>query len=668
MCVREDGMKLIVRRDEILDLQDSMKMEYLLTNGQGGFASGTLIDCHNRKYHGLLNLPVLPYGEGINFLSKVETVAGIENKFFRLSTNKFPGVYEPQGHKYIDSIEINHSPVTFYRLGETEIKKTIVMPKGEQTVLICWEITASPKKVLLKFSPFLAYRSIHGLMHENMNLRPRPFPEKNGFKIDPYEGLPPLYIQLSRGNEFFPSPMWSRNFEYMKELNRGYDYQEDLFSPGVFEITLKKGQNVILRASLKPAEKDIQSEWDNEEERVKELESRYEKQPEPLRTLKTSADHYILTYPNGEKGICAGYHWFGEWGRDTMISLAGLTLCTNRAQDALDILSKYTKYEKDGLLPNYFTAEGGNAYNSIDASLLFIRAVQQYLDATEDSDAVIKNFLPAMVRIIMAFLEKRVPAAGINDKGFIEAGDPGTNLTWMDARVDGKPVTPRHGCAVEINALWYNALCFLAHAFKKQLEAGFKQKIELQIALYEKNFLPAFWNEEQKCLFDVYRNDNDRDGSIRPNQLFASGLPYSCVPKERIREIIETVKCHLVTPFGLRTLSPDHPDYQAEYHGSPANRDAAYHQGVVWPWLTGIFMDTLLKAEEKKSVKTYLEETFSPLWEIHLAQYCLQHISEIFNPVPPYTPKGACAQAWSLAEAIRVIDTLRKVPAKRGRQ
>ncbi len=654
-------MKIVVRRDEILDLEGSLKKEYLLTNGRGGYSSSTIIDCHMRKYHGLLNIPMTPYGDRFNLLSKLEAVAWIEQKSFRLSTNKFPGVYDPQGHKYMDSFEMDLFPVTTFKMGDIEITKSILMPRNSNTILVKYSVVASLKKVLLKLTPLMAYRNIHHLAHDNMHLRPRPFPEKKGFKIEPYEGMPALYMQLNEKNDFFSSPMWTKNFEYIKERNRGYDYQEDLFSPGVFEVILKKGESIIFRASTDSLAGKIEKEWDDEVSRLTALSESYGTTLEPLRTFKTNAEQYLLEYTNGEKGISAGYHWFGEWGRDTMISLAGLTMCTEKFDAAFDILLKYTKYEKDGALPNYFTSEGGHAYNSIDASLLYFRAVQQYIGMSGEKEKAVKAFLQTLQRIVLAFLNGKVPLSGITEKGFVWAGNESTNLTWMDARAYGRPVTPRHGCAIEINALWFNALNFLADDLGSEIDKDLKTKIEKQIDLYKTNFLPSFWNEEKQCLFDVYRSDTDRNGSIRPNQLFACGLPYTCIPKEKALLVIETVKAHLVTQFGLRTLSPEDLEYQADYKGSTDQRDSCYHQGMIWPWLIGIFADSLMKYCSKKESKAYLTETFSALWEIHPAQYCLQHISEIFKPNPPFTAKGAVAQAWSLAEVIRVLDMIRRI-------
>ena len=650
-------MKINFGRDEILNLEYSLKKEYLLTNGRGGYCSSTILDCHSRKYHGLLILPLKKHGL-FNLLSKLEVSVVINQKESLLCTNKFPKVFHPTGHSYIESFEMEHYPVTNYSLGDVKIKKSIFMPRGEDSVLIKYEVVQGSKAFTLKASPFLAYRSIHSLTCENIGIRPRTFLENNGAKIDPYKGLPPLYIQTSVTSTFYPAPYWWKNFEYLKERTRGYSYQEDLFSPGVFEVKLKKGSSVIFRASLTPAKGKIEREVEEEIERIEEEVKRFAQEKEPLKTLKMSASHYLIENEKGEKDIVAGYHWFRHWGRDTMISLTGITLCRGENEAALAILKRYAALEKNGLLPNLLSDDGKHAYNSIDTALLYLWAVQNYILYTQDKKSVEDELLPIAKKIISSLLEGKTPIARIENDGFLYAGRPDFPLTWMDAIVGGIGVTPRDGAAVDINSLWYNGLMFLANDFKSALDAKLASQIENAIKLFEGNFEKLFWNEESQSLIDVYRPDGNIDTAIRPNQLFALGLPYTCIDKDRAEKVINTVKSHLVVPYGLRTLSPSHPAYQENYAGSSDMRDRAYHQGTVWPWLIGIFADALLKTSGKEETKKYINETFGELWGRHLQRYGLLHISEIFNPSPPHTAKGCLAQAWSIAEVIRTLENL----------
>jgi len=449
----------------------------------------------------------------------------------------------------------------------------------------------------------------------------------------------------------------------MKEYSRGYEHQEDLFSPGVFEIKLKEKESVIFRASLDISRKAIKKEWDEEIERVEALKKAQSKQKEPMLTLKASADVFIIENEKKEKGITAGYHWFGEWGRDTMISLAGITLCTGKPDTAMDILTRYAAFEKNGLLPNVLSDKGEHAYNSIDTQFYFFWAVQNYMKYSGKKEIVREKLLPVMKAIINAFIRNRVPNARVREDGFVYAGNSNTALTWMDAVAYGRPVTPRDGAAIEINALWYNALKFLLEEFGRELSPGLSGSIEKNIDAYEKNFIRAFYNENDRTLYDVYRGkDVLADGSIMPNQLFALGLPYTCIDQARAIAVLSTVQKHLVTGFGLRTLSPRDHNYKPDYRGDQSMRDSAYHQGVVWPWLIGIYCDAQLAfAKDKKWVKQHIEETFRELWTGHLCDYGLLHISELFKPDPPFNSKGCIAQAWSTAEVIRVLDRISRI-------
>jgi predicted glycogen debranching enzyme len=652
-------MKIVLKRHELLDLQISLKKEYLLSNSKGGYCSSTVHDCHTRKYHSLLALPVEGTGKVFNFLSKIELTAIFQDKEFRLSTNKFPGVYNPTGHKYIDSFTYDLYPITHYKFGDVVISKTIVMPANEDSVLVKYKMEEGSQEIAFKANPLMAYRDMHTLSKENMNIKPRTYFEKNGFKIDPYEGLPPVYIQTSIPSVFYPAPQWWQNFEYLKERNRGYDYQEDLFMPGVFEFSLTKGQEIIFRASLSPASEEIKKDWTKEIRRINNYKKKFAEEKEPLKTLKTHAGRFLIE-TNQKKGIIAGYHWFREWGRDSLISLAGITLYRNDPKSALSILESFTAYEKDGLLPNMIDETGAHAYNAADTPLLYFRAAQQYLEYTGEKKKVEQKLLPLMKQIIQAILEKRNPVLHLGEDGLLYSGNNHQNLTWMDAVVDGSPVTPRAGAPVEINALWYNALKFVNCDLEDGLEASFKSNLEKQIALFEAHFEKNFWNEDNQCFDDLKQEGSVRESFIRPNQLFAMALPYRCISKENALKAIQTITQHLVTPYGLRTLSPRNPFYRGEYKGSQKTRDEAYHQGMVWPWLIGIYVDALTNySDHMPDVRKEVKATFSELWKIHLSQYGLNHISEIFRPNPPFVAKACIAQAWSEAELIRVLSLLK---------
>jgi predicted glycogen debranching enzyme len=652
-------MKISFPRDLILNLNESLSKEYLLSNGMGGYASSTIIDCHTRKYHGLLAVPVKELNATYLFLSKLDCSLVFEKHEHKISTNKFPGIFSPTGHQYITDFEMEYTPLTTYKIGDVILTKSYAMPRFSPTILVLFHLMEAKKPVVLKIIPFIAYRKIHELVSENTLIRPRTYFEENGFKIDPYPNLPPLYMQTSRHSIFYPSPAWWKNFEYVEEKNRGYDYREDLFSPGVFEVRLKKDDQVIIRASLNKLPTSISRQWSTEQTRISKVKTQFAKEEEPLCSLKVHAEHYLT---DQHRGIIAGFHWFGEWGRDTMLSLPGITLCRNDKRTAFIVLKKFSLCRRNGLLPNVISSKRNLAYNSIDTSLLFFWAVQKYIDYTGDKKQVEEHLLKTLLEIVMSFIRNETQISLLKEDGLIYAGTPQTQLTWMDARAYGAPVTPRHGAAVEINALFYNALCFLLAEFAHKLSPEQEKLCLIAKENLEKNFERFFWNQEKQCLFDVYRNEHEVDAQIRPNQLFAIGLPYTCVSQEKALKIINIVKLHLVTPYGLRTLSPQNSLYKADYLGDQNKRDAAYHQGMVWPWLIGIFYDSYSKVSgNQPEVNEYFLATFKELFSSHLYNYGLFHISEIFTPNPPFTACGCIAQAWSMAEVIRVLESCKRL-------
>jgi predicted glycogen debranching enzyme len=650
-------MKMLFNSQPTPDLEEWLSREYLLTNGLGGYASSTLADCPTRKYHGLLALPEEKTGKTILYLSKIETSILAGSHQYDFSTNLFPNSVFPEGYKHIQSVTVDGFPVTMFSNNHDELvlTKSVSLPRAADCVLIRYELLASTKPVILKLMPFLAYRDINGLVRQNSYLRPRTYFEPNGFKVDPYEHLPPLFLQTSKTSTFYPSPDWWKNFEYREERARGYDSTEDLFTPGVFEIKMKQGETVIIRAGLSPSTPaNIQAQWDKEMKRLENERNEFQKDGEPLSTLKTEAEHFVTREPTG---ILAGFPWFASvWGRDALISLPGLLLARGRTVEALDLLSAVGALEKDGYLTNIISRSGDHAYNGLDASFLYFRAVRQYLDATGDRAGIKKNVLPVLIKILKAFSAGRAPNTRIGNDGLLYAGNEHTQLTWMDAQCRGRPVTPRHGAAVEINALYHEALSLVLDRFSPLLTPVDRAEFQARRTDFEKNFQTSFWNDDTACLCDVYRGSADRDPAIRPNQLFALTLPSAALDPELARRALETVKLHLVTPCGLRTLSPRDPDFRPEYRGSQDERDLAYHQGMVWPWLIGVYFDAMEHlTPDKTALRKYFRNTFSTLWEHHLEEGCVRQISEMFTPLPPHRACGGPAQAWSLAEVIRVL-------------
>ncbi|NQZ69007.1 MAG: glycogen debranching enzyme N-terminal domain-containing protein, partial [Lentisphaeria bacterium] len=637
-------------RSECLNLEDALKHEWLETNGLGGYAATTIVNCHTRKYHGMLAATIPELNEKFVLLSKLEPSIHINDREFRFSTNKFPGVFDPTGHKYLEEVNCELHPQFQYHVGDISFRISVLMPRGKNAVLFRYELLEAENPLTLHLKPLLAYRSIHTLNSENMYLRVKSFIEEGHYKFDPYENMPPLFMRTSVKSFIHPGPFWMEDFEFLKERSRGFDYKEDLFCPGIIELGMKAGDVVYLRAGLEIDSSDIESEWSGE---IKRRTDRLEKfdDPFPLNNLKMRAEQFIITRADGKKSIVAGYPWFAEWGRDTMIALAGLTTECGDTDSAVEIIRSYCEFEKTGLIPNYLPLSNGEAaYNSVDASLWMILAIHRLylIDAS-----LVDEFKPVVKRILESFASGETPDVSLQDSGLIWVGNEGTQLTWMDARANGKPVTPRYGMAVELNVLWINAL---------NLTIEWEDSTENLESICEKastNFAAVFYDEERGYLADVV-NDKGQDWTIRPNQIFAVSVPNTMLSKEQKSSIVDVVKKHLLTPYGLRSLSPLNPGYSPHYGGSPDERDSAYHQGTVWSWLIGSYAEAVLTiSDDVKADQAELYDTLIPLFTEHCSDACVGAISEIFNADPPHSPKGAFAQAWGLAEVIRTWNMIK---------
>ncbi len=643
-----------VTNDQCLDLEQVLSHEWLETNGLGGYASSTLYECHTRKYHGLLVCSLAqPEGKFV-LLSKLETELVVRQAGFDFNLNKYPGVYYPSGHNYVEQISCGIHPKTIYRLGDIRLERSIMVPRGENVVLVRYELLSASEDVLLCLRPLLAYRDFHTTIRANHAINGSTRKEANGFSITPYVGMPTLYVTADRARQWTEQGNWYYNLEYIEEQERGLDYQEDLFCPGILSIDLQLGEAVIVRASIDEAREQPSVTWERELRRREQALKRYASDDALLRMLKARSESLIIRNPRQEMSIVAGYHWFAEWGRDTMIALPGLTLACARNEEAMQILTSYGKHVRGGLIPNYLATAGDNhAYNSVDASLWYVWATQMYLRYTNDRDGVEANLLNGVGRILRAFAEGSVQFVVPQENGLISVGNEHTQLTWMDALVNGRPVTPRHGLAVELNALWYNALCF----YLEFTDEKDRRLVEIRDAA-KAAFMPTFWLPDRQYLADCVRPEGP-DISVRPNQIFAVSLPHSPLDDNAMRGVVRRVRDDLVTPFGLRTLSPDHPDYVGWYEGDPAQRDSSYHQGTVWPWLVGHYVEAALRiASHPATVAEGLWDCFEPLFQQHPREAGLFCVSEIFDAEPPHRPNGAIQQAWSVAEIIRTQQLL----------
>ncbi len=647
---------------DISTLKDTYpQREWLETDSRGGYASSTLTNLHTRKYHGLYVAGLeKPEGRYV-LLSKLEdslVTGGNETHF---TSHRYPGVLFPPDLSHYTEFSLDHFPVFTYRDRTTSVRKSIMLPAGNRLLLVRYDIDKCPKGGILRLKPFTAFRGYHELSHENEFLQSSLGILPNGFSMSPYAGMPEIFFQTSRLSEFIPTAIWYQRFQYEEEINRGFSGEEDLYLPGIINVPVERKCTVILCVSLFAPVRNFASLWQTEtvrrgRERTidRQCVSRTKEEDRDLHlALVRDGRHFLITTPSGRPSIIAGYPWFGSWSRDSLISLPGLCFRTGRLKEGIDILTEIGSHEQYGFLPNFFSADGKpEAYNTIDSSLWFFWAVQELLAATGDSELIQTTFWPVMKRIIAAFMNGTRFKTYADTSGLLHSGDSDTALTWMDATVGGRPVTSRHGCAVEINALWYNAL-----NFSQELADRFGEP-----ELFDRGFIPhlrtafqeTFWNMEENCLGDVF-NEDGLDRKIRPNQIFAVSLPFSPLDDEQQKGVVRAVRKHLLTPVGLRTLSPDDSSYRSRYRGNPAERDSAYHQGTVWPWLLGAFGQAALRtADNKEEVTEQLRNHLRAFLVVHLSEAGIGSVSEVFDAEPPHAPGGCIAQAWSVAELTRL--------------
>ena len=645
------------------------RLEWLLTNGTGGFAMGTATGANTRRYHGLLVASLHPPVQRVVTLARLEETALSPEGPVPLSVNQYPNTLHPDGYTRLSRFALEDGPVWTWSVGGVDVERRIVLVPGEQTVLVRYSSSAP---VRLRVEPLLAFRDYHALSHRNPDAWTG-FAEEDRagsrvVRFQPYGGLPSLRL-AHRGTPFAPAPVWHENVEYLEELDRGLDFREDLLLPGSFEVDLVPGRPQVLAASIEahPIDLDALGLLFGHAERspVRLQPGRGHRSDEPAEArarLERAADAYLVRRSDGSATIIAGYPWFTDWGRDTMIALPGLLVARGRLEQAREVLEGVLAHLDRGLVPNRFPDAAGPAeYNTVDGTLFMFQAVHAW-ERAGGSPAFIRDvFYPAACEIVD--WHRRGTHHGIHvdpTDGLLVAGGPGTNLTWMDARVDGTPVTPRHGKPVEVNALWYNALR-LSERWARQVGDGprarsFGREADLVAGAFDR----AFWNDARRCCFDVVLPDGP-DPRLRPNQLLALGLPFPLLDGRRRAMVLDAVEAALVTPVGLRTLARGDPGYRPSYRGGPSERDSAYHQGLLWPWLVGPYVDALfaVRGDTQETRARARSAVGSILARMEAG--CLGQLPECFEPEPPFRPVGAPAQAWSVAEVLRVLVRLEGV-------
>jgi predicted glycogen debranching enzyme len=667
--------RIIDLKNDITDEQSLISREWLISNGLGGYASGTISGAVSRRYHGMLisSLPS-PLGRMVMFNHLAEKIMLPDNKLILLGSEETSeNMLKIPGAGFLTEFKLEMGlPVWTYQLNDIVLEKRILMPYMQNSVFIYYRLLKGYGPVRLELHP-----SFHFRRHEDPVDKFLDFPYEILLKADHFEifnnsETPALKIKMfNRESAFTAHNGEISEIFYRREAERGYESKGKLWKPGYFRAYLHPGQDTVLAAStekwetflaLTPNEALI-----SEKERRQRL---VDTSDENLQSgipaeLVLAADQFVMQ-PVGRtedaarakaagdevRSIIAGYHWFTDWGRDTMISLEGLTLVTGRFNEARWILKTFAYYIRNGLIPNMFPeGEKEGLYHTTDATLWFFHAVHKYLEYTNDV-STIKILLPSLKKIIQYHIKGTDFGIGVDENdGLIKQGKEGYQLTWMDAKVDDWVVTPRRGKAVEINALWYNALCLIQSWLNEyDSEDDSIETYSEYAKRARESFNKRFWYREKEYLFDVVDGENGDDSSFRPNQIFSISLPNPILDSNKWEIVFKKVEEQLLTPVGLRSLAPRHPEYKDKYFGNLRARDAAYHQGTVWGWLIGPFIDAYLKIYPKggKKITKYLEG-----FTLHLNEACIGSISEIFDAEVPFTPRGCIAQAWSVAEVLR---------------
>lgn len=625
--------------------------EWLETDGAGGWAGSTLSGCHTRRYHGLLIAAVNPPAERKVLLSKLnEKIISGENSF-DLSCDQYMNGPAPTGVRYLQEFKKDIFPEWIYTCGDICLKKTISAIRSDAVIVIQYQLVTAPGPVTLELLPLVAGRDYHSLMHANSGIHTKARLEDGLFSYQPYGEDTSFYISTA-GFDYEARPEWYYNFFYKAEQERGQDCTEDLFSPGILRMNLNPGDIIelvigIASPPLIPASQLVSHELQNRLYVLKDLAV-----DELSTNLLLAAGQFVINGSQGEGSIIAGYHWFTAWGRDTMISIPGICLVTRRFVEAKQILRHFSDNISQGIIPNRFL-DNSNApeYNTCDATLWFFIACYRYQQCSGDLAFIEHEMLPVFRTIVDWHEKGTFYNIHVDTDGLLFAGEEGVQLTWMDAKVDDWVVTPRTGKAVEINALWYNLLMIFSGYLKMFGTQEETAKYSLTAKKVKSRFNELFWNEDGNYLYDVI-NGSYKDESFRPNQLFAISLPFGLLDKVRSVLMFDQVKEKLLTPRGLRSLAPDSPGYKPYYFGDKISRDGAYHQGTVWSWLIGPYIDSLIRLYGRQGEQEAKEliEAFMP----HFSEAGIGSISEIFDASAPFYPKGCIAQAWSVAEVLRV--------------
>ena len=633
------------------NLQDSLPKELLRTNRSGAYSCSTIVDCNTRKYHGLLVVPVPEIDDDNHvLLSSLDVTVVQHGAEFNLGLHKYQGNnFSPMGHKYIREFDCDKVPTTIYRVGGVLLKKEVVSQHYEDRILIRYTLVDAHSATTLRFRPFLAFRSVRQFTHENTVASRDFYPVDNGIKTCMYEGYPDLYMQFSKKNEFVFHPDWYRGVEYPKEQERGYASTEDLYVPGYFEMPIKKGESIVFSAAISSIKPSALKKLFDEEVAERSPRDNF------FHCLVNAAHQFHIRKKNDDRYLLAGYPWFKCRARDTFISLPGLTLSIEE-QDYFELVMKTAERGIREFMAGKPLTGLMTEIEQPDVLLWAIWAIQQY--AKEASLEKCNEMYGKLVADIVKFIEaNKHNNLELRENGLLYSEGKKKAVTWMNSTANGSPVVPRTGYIVEFNALWYNALCFAASLSEL---SGNNAQVDHLNKLAEKvktSFVEVFLNEHG-YLFDYVDDKDPRDWSVRPNMIFAAAFDYSPLDQAQKKGVVDICTRELLTPKGLRSLSPKSGGYNPMYVGPQTQRDYAYHQGTAWPWLGGFYMEASLKLY-KRTRLSFIERQMVG-YEDEMSYHCLGTIPELFDGNPPFHGRGGISFAMNVGEVLRTLELLEK--------
>ncbi len=653
-------------------IKESLCREWLLTNSRGGFACGTVASCNTRRYHGLLVGSLNPPANRIVALSTCRELITVDGQEAELGNFEFDGHLSTKGTEYMSAFSIGTGVHFHYNMGIVELTKSIYLLPDSDTVAVVYDFTKVCNSFDFSVRPLVAMRDFHTMQRSSTPLRA--VSRGSAWAVRTDTGYTGELVLLCNQMEFSQDGQWWYNFHYQVEKRRGQDHLEDLWSPGCYNCHVDHPVRIVLQASLCQCiepdfDMDILVDHDIAHDalvlREKEWIGKDNTNDPVWRRLCLAAGQFVVERQIEHRvtpTILAGFPWFLDWGRDTFISLPGLLLSTERFAEAAGVLATFAGAVDEGMIPNRFDDYGNDPhYNSIDASLWFVHSAFEYLKATDDRVLFDEILLPAVRQIIQSYRSGTRFGIHAADDGLITGGDAETQLTWMDAKCNNVAFTPRYGKAVEINALWYNALCNMAGYYRDRNaggDAGFYSDLAEQVS---DSFREVFWNSSKGYLNDCVLPDGTIDASLRPNQIYAVSLPHSPIPSSWQQQVVAVIERELLTPYGLRTLNQGDPRYAGTYQGDQGSRDRAYHQGTVWSHLMGAFIEAFLRVNKSDKIsRLEAAEYLQPLLKHITTDGCIGSISEIFDGDEPHTPRGCFAQAWSVAETLRAYKMLHK--------